>query len=540
MARIHALAVLALVACSPARPPVDAAAALAGAPPGSFLSGTVDGLDEPVVVNRRDFVYAVAFDDLGKNLAFVHHVTTHMELTAAATTPIAPKFQQPVNVSEFDVEDVAFAAPEGGPRLLAVPSRQGVARLFDAETGALVAEHALGVPLVRVAVDPSSKLVAFGATDGTVMLLDARDLAYKGDAKLHRDEVHGLVFVDGRTLLSTSWDATLVRARIDDGAPELARVPSGPLKTGERLFLAHLPGSKAIATTRDVRQPTTTITRAAVQRLALATVADGTTLPVQTAEGEAQRPVVELGELRVRRMSLGTLRAAVCDECVPAGAELALGRDALSRALFTEEVATGEVVVRPGRTPGTEDAQPAETAKLVEGLVSVVEEKRQTLPGPGTDVDVAADGRAGVVTFSHVRAQRTFDIHDDEKKGRYPDPAPNSAAALFDATSLQLGNRFVGHRGWTVTGGISPDGKTIATGGWDKRVLVWDAASGELVTERKMSWLVRRARFSPDGAFLAIAAWTPSNPTGNGESEPALVLYPLAYASGPTVVAARR
>lgn len=527
-----------LVACAPARPPVDVAGALQGARPGSYLAGPIDGLDEPVVVNRRDFVWAASFAKDGRDLAFVHHVTTHMEITALSIAPLAPKFQQKINVSEFDVEDVAWIEPASGPRLLAAPSRQGVARLFDAETGALVAEHALGVPLVRAAVNPSSTLVAFGAADGTVVVLDAANLAYKGDVKMHRDEVHGLVFLDDRALLSTSWDATLARWRLDDGAPELARVPSGALKTGERLFLAHLPGSRAIASTRDVRQPTTTVTRAAVERLGLPTSQDGATLPVETAEGAAQRPAVDLGEVRLRRMSLGSLRAAVCDECVPAGAELALGRDALSRALFTEEVSTGEVVIRPGKTPGTEGVDPVETAHLVEGLVSLVEEKRQSLPGPGTDVDVAADRRTAVVSFSHARAARSFDVHDDEKKGRYPEVSQKSGAALFDATTLQLGKRFVGHRGWTVTAAISPDGRTVATGGWDRRVLLWDAAKpAEPVTERRMAWLVRRVRFSPDGAFLAVAAWTPSNPTGQGESEPALNLYPVQFAAPPQVVA---
>ncbi len=534
-----AVALIASPSCAPSRPPVDAAVSLRDQPAGSFLTGPVSGLGEPVVVNRRDFVYAVTFARQRGDLAFVHHVTTNMELTATGTAPVAPRFQQPVNVSEFDVEDVAFVEAPGAPRLLAVPSRQGTARLFDAETGALVAEHTLGVPLVRVAVNPSQTLLAFGAKDGSVLLLDATNLAYKGDAKVHTDEVHGLVFADDATLLTTGWDKSMVRLRIDAGAAEVARVPSGALKNGERVFLAHLTGNRAIATTRDVRQPTTAVTRAAVQRMKLQGVADGSTLTVQTAEGPGERPAVELGEVRLRRFSLGTLRAAVCDECVPAGAEMMLGQDALARALFSEEVATSEIVLRPGKTPGAEAITPPEVATLVSGLVSMVEERRQSLPGFGNDLALAADRRTGVVAFSHARAERSYDIYDDEKKGRFPDPQPQSAAMTFDTGTLQLGKRFVGQKGWTVTAALSPDGKTLATGGWDKRFLVFDVATGELLTERRMSWLVRRVRFSPDGASLAVAAWTPSNPTGSGESDPALSLYPLEYATSPQVAQAK-
>jgi hypothetical protein len=42
-----------------------------------------------------------------------------------------------------------------------------------------------------------------------------------------------------------------------------------------------------------------------------------------------------------------------------------------------------------------------------------------------------------------------------------------------------------------------------------------------------MGWSVRRVRLSPDGQTLGVAAWTPVNPLNEGDSEPALVLYPL-------------
>jgi hypothetical protein len=133
-----------------------------------------------------------------------------------------------------------------------------------------------------------------------------------------------------------------------------------------------------------------------------------------------------------------------------------------------------------------------------------------------------------LVSFSGSRAERSFELNAAERKGRYPPPTPLSGAAFIDLERFALGRRFVnGHLGFTVTGAVSPDGRTVVTGGWDKRVLVHDAATGEVVTERTLGWLVRRVRFSPRGDTIAVAAWTPVNATNDGDSDPALLLYPL-------------
>ena len=114
--------------------------------------------------------------------------------------------------------------------------------------------------------------------------------------------------------------------------------------------------------------------------------------------------------------------------------------------------------------------------------------------------------------------------------GRAP-LADEAVAALVDVAAGALGKTFASqHNGFTVTAGISPDGHTVATGGWDNRVIVWDASTGQPVTEREVAWLVRRLRCSPDGRLRAVAAWTPVNALNEGDSEPALLLYPVALA----------
>jgi WD40 repeat protein len=492
-------------------------------PPGAYVTGDVQGLGEPNIINRRDFIYALAFAKHAHELAFVHHVSLNMELTTTAIDPVKPRFQAPVNSSEYDVEDVIFLEDGPGKGSVIVPSRQGVARAFDETTGAVLHDHTVGVPLVRVAASPSGSLVALGTADGRVLLLAPGTLARMADAKPFTDEVRGLAFLDDKRLVAASFDGTLQILSITDGAEPLARLPSGPLKGGERAFLAFLDPAdgngpaRGISTVRDSRQPVSSVTSDAVKRLKLAPV-EGE-LTVQTASGPKNMPVVDLGKASTGLLQLGPLHAAVCDECVPGGAELALGQDVLARATFTDDIAHDEVIVKP--TDAADHATVRSDAK------SLVLSKSVKLPGPATDVDVAKTG-AVVVSFSTTKAERSFDLNQAEKDGMYPAPAPTSGAAMVDVDKGTLGATMVGHKGFTVTAAISPDGRTVATGGWDRRVLVFDAITGKLVTERELGWLVRRVRFSPDGHLLGVAAWTPVNVINEGNSDPALLLYPLA------------
>jgi|GEM_PF-1156180 len=593
----------ALTACQTEekKPGIDVAALLKAAPEGAYVEGTVEGLGEKEVLNDKDFIYAITFDDDGDELAWVHHVTTHMEVSSAELASDAPrfsgkqKFQVQGNVSEFDIEDILYTKAEPGvDAMLVFPSRQGVLRQISAKDGSLVRALTTGVPLVRVALNPSRTLLAAAAVDGQVTLFDPKDLSVRGEARLHTDEIHGMVFTDDTHLITGGFDKELVLTEIRNEAPKQVALMSSALQTGERVFMAHLDGTKAIPVVRDSRQPHIIITSTAVKRLQLKPVA-GVELPVRTALGVRTAPVVSLGELRISTLTFGEMKAAVCDVCVPVGAELLLGQNALSKAVFLDDVANDRVLVQPGKTvdvtlqpqtpptsaatPAEATAAPADTAKPADDVATVagapeaagtkdadpqpaadgfddgetpdvvtkqaqdglarfmdatlilVSKKRRTAPGHITDLDIDHSRQRVLMTYSHARAERNPDIYEAEKEDELPPPSAASAGMLVEPKTLEFGKRFVGQQGFTVAGAISPDGRTVVTGGWDKRTLVFDVETGALVQDEPMSWLVRRIRFSPDGQTLAVATWTPANPFDDNKSEPALLLYPVRYKS---------
>ena len=493
-------------------------------PAGSYVGGVVVDVGPPEIVNRRDFIYALDFDDSSARLAFTQHVSTDMELTLASLSPLTPVFQEKVNPSEYDLEDVVVV----GDRVY-VPSRQGTLRAFSAADGRRLAEATTGEPMIRIAVD--AEHVYAGSGDGRVLIFD-RELAFVGETKLHDDEIRGLaVAADGR-LLSASLDGTFKIAKVVAVDDAMVRLPISALASGEQVFLAHLAGRQAVPTIRDARQSHTVISRAAVKRLQL-TSTTSTTVGVVTAEGEQQLPALSIGELRLRGLSLGDVTAAVCDSCLPPGAELALGQDVLNTLSVAEDIAGGDLVVRP--------AVGIEAVAMVAGARQLVIEQTVALPGPANDLDVSpALAGTALVTFSNTRAERSYEINEGERKGAVLPTSPKSGAALIDLQTATITKQFVSqHHGFAVTGALAVDGKTIATGGWDKRVIVFDVASGAVVFERAFGWLVRRVRFSPDGRLLAVAAWTPVNALNEGDSDPSLILYPLRYAT-PTFVAGSR
>jgi WD40 repeat protein len=78
---------------------------------------------------------------------------------------------------------------------------------------------------------------------------------------------------------------------------------------------------------------------------------------------------------------------------------------------------------------------------------------------------------------------------------------------LWDAQTGALKQTLIGHNDWVYSVAFSSDGRTLATGSRDKTLRIWDAQTGALKeTLTQHSDTVVSAAFSPDGKTLASAS----------------------------------
>jgi WD40 repeat protein len=149
--------------------------------------------------------------------------------------------------------------------------------------------------------------------------------------------------------------------------------------------------------------------------------------------------------------------------------------------------------------------------------------------GHVNDVTVDAKGQRLGVAFSEEKAERTRTVYEREKAKVVEPQTSFNAGALVDAASGKILQKWSAHHGVVSTASISPDGRSLASGGWDKRLLLFTEGQDMPQGEREFGWSVRRVRFSPDGRWVGVAAWTPQNPIGDQESDPAAALYQVGY-----------
>ncbi len=492
--------------------------------PGGYLAGEAQGLEDGALLNNKDFVWTLAFSPDSTRVAYTHLGPRFYQLALwTLGTPPQLVSDRDINPYEHDLEAAAFSA-DGA--LLATAGRDREVRLFDGATGEPKGRVLTEEPLTAVAFHPEGRYLAVGSSKGLVSLFTLPEFSFVYETRAHADAVSALVFAPDGTLYSGGWDKHL---RVWDTREESLDSTQARVRFERRGGFAVVRGAVNGSTQTsfgvDARVPAILLTTQAATQAGIDVAFLQDTLTVPTPLGNTVARLARGQKLRFKSLLLEGVDIAVCDACVPSGLQGVLGTPFTERIDIAFDEATLEAILtaRAGAPAGAE----------ARGLV-LAPRADFVFEGHINDVTVDAQGQRLGVAFSQEKAERTLAVYEREKKGVEEPRGPFNAGALVEAATGRILQKWSVHGGVVSSASISPDGRSLATGGWDKRLLLFSEGAEKPRGEREFGWSVRRVRFSPDGRQVGVAAWTPQNAVGDQESDPAAALFLVRYAS-PTV-----
>ena len=304
-----------------------------------------------------------------------------------------------------------------------------------------------------------------------------------------------LAFAPDGTLYSGGWDK---HVRVWDTREEALR--RGRRRACASSGAAASPWCAAPSTAR--RRWPSRWTRARPRLILGTEAATAAGIDVAFLQGDASRVPTPLGNtvarlargqrLRFKSLHVEGVDVAVCDACVPPGVQGVLGAPFTERfdVAFDESTERGHPHARR-RGAARARRRRAWCSRRAGGL--------HLRGATSTTSPWTRRAQRLGVAFSEEKAERTRAVYEREKKGIVEPHGPvERGRRWWTRPPARCCRSGPAHRGVVSTAGISPDGRSLATGGWDKRLYLWREGREAPVAERG---------FHPDTTLLVRDAW---------------------------------
>jgi len=370
---------------------------------------------------------------------------------------------------------------------LATGAGDGTVRLWDVATGAENLRLDDTGRTAALAVSDDNELIATGGAEGAAVIWDANSGDRLTTLEGHTAEITAIAFAPGSRIVATGDDRGDCRLwRFDPAANEW--------RGGEWL--------------RGHSRTITAMTFADDGARLITSSGDNTCGQWDVAAGKEIRAGVLKHPEWVTDIVVsddGRTALTSCDD-----GKLRLWSLADAKLLRTMESP-------PALSPATETAS-SETAKTATAF---------------TSIDMSSDGQLAVTACAADGTVRLWNLADGQELAASDDGAwlnvgdrgglvwaarftpddrgvlviGGNDARIFNLDSRQLEVRFSPH-GVVASADLSPDGKHVVTGSWDRSAKIWDRASGKVIVKLDAihNGFINSVRYSPDGARLLTAS----------------------------------